>query len=97
VQVCNRCNWAKNGNFDACSWWDPENDDWFNRASTALGENSQEELVIGNDNPSRGWAFRKGDRDDYKRYEYAVHHLAALCYNGMCKEDWQRQIGNSQY
>ena len=72
MEVCNRCDWAKNGNFDACTWWDPEEPDLVNRASTALGENSQEELVIDGDNPSRGWAFRKDDLDGY-----ALDKLAA--------------------
>lgn len=97
VQVCNRCNWAKNGNMNDCSWWDPNFPDWNNRAGSTLSEGESKEFVIGGDNSSRGWAFRKNDRDGNKRMEYAVHHLAAACYNGMCKEDWQRQIANSQY
>lgn len=80
-----------------CSWWDPDRHDWHNRASVALKEDQSRDLVIGSDNPSRGWTIRKGDRGGHKRFEYEIHHLAALCYNGLCSEQWQREIANSLY
>lgn len=63
-----------------------------------LKEGDSYEMVEGGDNSFRGWMFRKKDRDGNKRMEFAIHNLAALCYNnGMCREAWQRGIANSQY